>query len=170
MTLNKQALTLDIGASTTLVATITPEDADNKVVTYTSSNNKIATVDKTGKVTAIKTGNVEITAKTVNELTAKCAVTVNNPVINVTEVKLNKQTLNLEVGATEKLTANVIPENATNKAVEFSVRHNSIASIDQVGLITAKGIGSTTITVTTIDGAETDECTLTVTTPKPPAD
>jgi uncharacterized protein YjdB len=79
--LNKSTTILNVGQTEDLIATVKPDNAENKEVTWTSSDTGIATVDENGKVTAIKAGNVTITAKTTDgtNLTATCDVTVVQP-------------------------------------------------------------------------------------------
>ena len=89
ITLNKTALNLTIGASESLVATISPSNATNKDVEWTSSNTNVATVDTTGKVIGVSSGSATITVKTKDGAkVATCNVTVKNPVISVNENKL----------------------------------------------------------------------------------
>ena len=89
ITLNKTALNLTIGASESLVATISPSNATNKDVEWTSSNTNVATVDTTGKVTGVSAGSATITVKTKDGAkVATCNVTVKNPVISANENKL----------------------------------------------------------------------------------
>ena len=82
--------------------------------------------------------------------------------IAVTGITLNKTTLELTVGATEKLTATVIPENATNKKVTWSSSNEVIAIVNEDGTITAKAVGEVVITVKTDDGSHTASCTVKV--------
>jgi len=81
ITLNKSTLTLPVGQSEALTPTISPTDATNQNVTWTSSDPTVATVDSTGKVTGVKVGTTIITATTVNGKTATCTVNVINPVV-----------------------------------------------------------------------------------------
>lgn len=77
VTLNKTTLSLEVGGTETLTATVTPADAEDKTVTWTSSDEAVATVSTAGKVTAVSAGTCEITVATnVNNLTAECALTV----------------------------------------------------------------------------------------------
>lgn len=76
MSLNKTTLSLAVGANETLVATVKPDDATDKKVTFESSAIATATVDNTGKVVGIKVGTATITVKTTNGKTATCAVTI----------------------------------------------------------------------------------------------
>ena len=163
VSLNKSSLTfnaLGTAAAQTLTATVLPENATNKNVTWTSSNTAVATVDQTGKVTPVGSGETTITVKTVDgNKTATCTVTVHIP---VTGVSLNKSTLALNVGASETLRATVAPNNATNKKVNWTSNKTSVATVDANGKVTAKAAGSATITATSEDGNKTATCTVTV--------
>ncbi|MDR3277904.1 MAG: Ig-like domain-containing protein [Oscillospiraceae bacterium] len=88
LTLNVTTATVEIGKTISLTATVSPADADNKTVTWTSSNTSVATVSQSGVVTGVKIGNATITAKTANDKSAACAVTVTEAV-KFTVPKLN---------------------------------------------------------------------------------
>ena len=164
--LNKTATSLLVGGNETLVATILPENATNKKVTWKSSNAAVATVDATGKVTAVKAGEATITVTTEDGgKTATCKVTVSNKEVNVTGVTLNKATLTLIAGASETLTATVAPADATNQKVTWKSSNAAVATVDATGKVTAVKAGEATITVTTDDGAKTAACKVTVTMP-----
>ena len=166
ITLNKTALNLTIGASESLVATISPSNATNKDVEWTSSNTNIATVDTTGKVTGVSAGSATITVKTKDgSKVATCNVTVKNSVIPVTGVTLNKTALNLVTGASESLVATISPSNATNKNVEWTSSNTNVATVDTTGKVTGVSSGSATITVKTKDGAKVATCNVTVKNP-----
>ncbi len=168
VTLNKTMLTLTEGGSETITATIEPQDATNKTVTWRSSNLAIATVDNKGKVTAIKKGDATITVTTKDgNKTATCKVSVTPKVIAVTDVNLNKTTMHKVVGESEQLTATIIPQNATNKNVKWTSSDNTIASVDNTGMVTAIKEGNTAITVTTEDGNKTATCKISVKTASP---
>jgi uncharacterized protein (TIGR02145 family) len=163
VSLNKSTLSLVVGNTETLTATIAPEDATNKSVTWTSSDDTVASVGANGLVTAIKEGSTTITVTTADgNFTATCDVTVIAKPIPVTGVGLNKSTLSLTLGATETLTATVAPETATNKAVTWSTGDSETATVSADGLVTALKEGTVTITVTTADGAKTAACTVTI--------
>ncbi len=166
VSLNKNATTIAIGANETLTATITPANADNQAVTWSSNNTAVASVDQTGKVTGVSAGTATITVTTQDgNKTASCTVTVPDPSadpVAVTGVSLNKTSTSLTVGATETLTATVAPANATNQAVTWSSNNTAVASVDQNGKVTAVAAGTATITVTTQDGNKTATCTVTV--------
>ncbi len=164
--LDKTTLSLVEGESETLKATVTPDNATNKEVIWTSSDNEVATVVN-GKVTAVKAGKAKIMA-TVTPLTlietplATCEVTVTAKTVAVTGVTLDKPTLSLVEGDSETLTATVAPDNATNKEVSWKSSDDAVAIVAD-GKVTAAKAGNATITVTTADGGKTASCEVTVT-------
>ncbi len=167
VTLNKTTLALTVGGSETLTATVLPETAENKTLTWTSSVPGVATVEG-GKVTALAAGETVITAKTANEKTATCTVTVTaggTTTVPVTGVTVTPATLALTVGQTSaSLTAAVAPANASNKAVTWSTSALAVATVDaSTGVVKAIAVGTATITATTADGNKTASCTVTVT-------
>ena len=162
----------EVGATLQLVATVNPEDATDKTITWSSSNPEIATVDENGLVTVVAAAmdNVEITATAANGVFNTCYLTVY--VIEpgtVTGVSLNTtwKDLVVEQGETFQLVATVEPEDATDKTVTWSSNAPEIATVDATGLVTFVGAVGTTeepvqITVTTSNGI-TATCYLTVT-------
>lgn len=165
VSLNQSALSLTVGNTSTLVATVSPGDATNKTVSWSSSNSSVASVDG-GVVTAVSAGSATITVTTQDGgKTATCSVTVSNATIAVTSVSVSPTTLNLEVGDTSTLTATVSPSNATNKAVSWSTDSPSAVSVNSSGKVTALAATSTNaiITVTTSDGGKTATCSVKVT-------
>jgi len=164
VTLNKTTLSLEEGKSETLVATIAPSNATNKDLTWKSNKTSVATVDGSGKVTAVSAGTATITVTTADgDFTATCTVNVTEPTVSVTGVTLNKTTLSLEEGKSETLIATVEPTGATNKDVTWSSSKPDVATVDGSGKVTAVSAGTATITVTTADGGKTASCTVTVT-------
>ena len=122
VSLDKISLTLEVGESYTLVVTVSPNNATDKSITWSSTNSSVATVSG-GKVTAKSEGATTITATAHNGKSVSCIVTVNEPapeVIEVTSVSLNKTSLTLEIGESETLTATVLPSNATDKSVTWT--------------------------------------------------
>ena len=126
-----------------LKATVLPNNAYNKSVTWKSSNSKIATVDSNGKVKALKVGNATITATSTDgsNVSAQCKIKV---VQRVTKIKLNKSIINLsKKGKTAKLKATVLPNNAYNKSVTWKSNNTKVVTVDRNGKIKAttnKGI------------------------------
>jgi uncharacterized protein YjdB len=164
VSLNKTTATLAPNATLQLTATITPSTATNQNLLWTSSNTGVATVDNTGKVTAVGIGAATITATTLDgsNKTATCVVTVK-AVVAVTGVSLDETTLSLATNATQQLTATVAPSYAANKAVSWGSSSTSVATVSSAGLVTAVSVGTATITVTTEDGSRTATCAVTVT-------
>ena len=161
VSLNKTSLTMKVGDTQTLVATVSPSDAADKSVSWSSNNTSVASVSSSGVVTAKAVGTATITVKTKDgDKTATCSVTVNP--INVTGVSLNKNSMSLLVGETQTLTATVSPNNATDKSVTWSSNNTSVASVSSSGVVTAKAVGTATITVKTNDGGKTATCSVTV--------
>ena len=163
VTLDKTELTLTEGETETLTATVRPDNADNRKVTWSSDKTEIATVDGAGRVTAVKAGEAVVTVTTEDGgRTATCAVTVKAKAIGVTEVTLDKTELTLTEGEAETLTATVRPDNADNKKVTWSSDKTEIATVDGSGKVTAVKAGEAVITVTTEDGGKTATCKVTV--------
>ena len=159
--LDKTSLELTEGGTARLTATILPDNATNKNVTWSTSDASIATVTD-GVVTAVAPGTATITVTTEDGgKTATCAVTVAAATVPVTGVTLNKTSTSLYVGDTETLTATVAPDNATDRAVNWTSSNPSVATVEN-GVVTAVGAGTATITVTTQDNDYTASCTVTV--------
>ena len=164
VSLNKTSTSLTVGKSETLTIAITPTNATNKTVTWTSSDTSVATVSSTGVVTAKKAGTATITVKTSNGKTASCKVTVPVPIIEVTNITLNKTSTTLAIGNSETLTIAITPTNATNKTVTWTSSDTSVATVSSTGVVTAKKAGTATITVKTSNG-KTASCKVTVPVP-----
>lgn len=143
-----------------LVATINPENANNKDVEWSSSDVAIATVSPNGEVRAIKPGAATITVRTVDGgFTSTCEVTV---VVSPDRVILNETEISLYVPNTYQLEATVRPADATNKAVTWSSSDNSVATVSETGLVTAIAVGRAIVTVTTVEGGFTATCDVVV--------
>lgn len=161
--LDKTEANVTVDGQITLKVTVSPDNAGNKEVEWSSSDSTIASVDNNGVVTGHKAGTATITVKTKDGgKTATCKVTVTDKVVAVTEVKLEKTTAEMKVGDTLTLTATVTPDNATNKKVTWKSDKTDIADVDANGKVTAKAKGTATITVTTEDGGKTAKCVVTV--------
>ena len=160
VSLNKTSLSFTgTGSSQTLTATVSPSNATNKTLTWSSSNTSVATVSN-GVVKAVGFGTATITAKSNNGKTASCSVTVNP--IQPTGIKATPETSTLYgLNGTVRLSANVMPSNATNKAVTWSSRNTSVATVSSDGTVKAVGYGTTVITATTVNGL-TSNCTINV--------
>ena len=165
-TLNETTLELGIGRTATLTCTVTPPNATDKTVTWSSSDETIATVDQNGKVTAIAKGKATITAEPKGQnphfkiAAPTCEVYVDP--VAVTGVALNETSLELTEGETFTLEATIAPTDAANKDVTWESNKATVASVDQDGKVTALAEGEATITVTTKDGKKTATCTVKV--------
>ena len=163
VTLDRTELTLTEGETETLTATVKPDNADNKKVTWSSDKTDVATVDGAGKVTAVKAGEAVVTVTTEDGgKTATCRVTVKAKAVSVTEVTLDRTELTLTEGETETLTATVKPDNADNRKVTWSSDKTEVATVGGAGRVTAVKAGEAVITVTTEDGGKTATCKVTV--------
>ncbi|MCM1233096.1 MAG: Ig-like domain-containing protein [Ruminococcus flavefaciens] len=151
-----------------LYATVAPDDAADKSVTWTTSDASIATVDESGKVTGVGEGTATITATACNGLTATCNVTVvaePPAVVEPTGITLDKTSCNIEKKNSFTLIATVAPENVTNGIVSWGTSNASVATVAN-GVVTGVGVGTATITATTCNGIVA-ECVVTVDPIKP---
>ena len=167
--LDYSKLSLKTGETAALTATVYPSNAANKAVKWISSAPDVASVDQTGKITALKPGITTITVETEDGgYTATCNVTViDSSIVSVTGVKLSATVAELTIGNSKQLTAAISPTNATNKGVTWSSSNTNVASVSSSGIVVAKGEGTATITVKTDDGDYTAACTIRVSKPSP---
>lgn len=141
VTIDETSIELIQGETQQLTAVVLPENADNKSVEWSSSDESIATVSADGLVTAVNLGSAQIFAKA-GDKQGRCDVTVAG--IPVESVTLDKESLELPVGGTYKFEATVLPENAYDKTIEWSSDDESIVSM-YYGTISAKKAGTTNI-------------------------
>ncbi|MDL2221722.1 Ig-like domain-containing protein [Parabacteroides sp. OttesenSCG-928-N08] len=161
--LNVMEKTLSPGETYQLSYTVLPENAANKNVTWKSENSSIITVSSMGFVTAKGEGTAKVVVTTVDgNKSDYCTFIVKSETISVTGISLNKTSLTLSVGSSEKLVATVTPTNATNKGIVWTTSDATVASIDSDGTVTAASNGVATITATTQDGGYTATCEVTV--------
>ncbi|MBQ8503843.1 MAG: Ig-like domain-containing protein [Clostridia bacterium] len=162
VTLNKKSVSVYEGNTRQLTATISPADASNKKVTWSSSDKSIATVNSKGVVTAKKPGTVYITCTTVKGgFTARCKVKVLD-FISVQSVKLNKASVTIKDGNTYQLKATITPSDASNKKLTYKSSDTTVAKVSAKGKITAIKPGKAIITCTSKDGSKVLKCTVTV--------
>lgn len=162
ISLDQTSASIEKGHTLTLVPTITPNDASNPTVIWTSANSDVASVSNTGVVTAVAEGGpITITATTQDGgFTATCEVTVF--MNHVTSVTIEPSEIALGVGFKQQLTATILPADATNKTYTWSSDDESIATVAN-GMVTAVALGSTTIKATAEDGGIVGSCTVNVT-------
>ena len=161
ISLDQTSASVEKGHTLSLVATVVPGDATNPAVTWTSSDDEIASVSSTGVVMGVAEGGpVTITATTEDGgLTASCQVTVF--VNHVTEVVVDPATLDLAPGFRANLTATVLPDEATDKSFIWESSDPEIATVVN-GLVTAIAVGDVTITATANDGGIFGSCAVSV--------
>ncbi len=161
ISLNTNAKTILAGEKFVIIPTIEPLDADNKNVTYTSSDTSVATVDSDGIVTGVRGGKTVIIVKTEERgLIASCLVTVQE---FVSSVNITQDSTQMNLGAVLQLQAEVLNETATNRKLTWSSTNNGILQVDSTGKVTAVGMGTATIYAYATDGSGLyDTCQITV--------
>lgn len=161
-------LTLNLSGTTSsnLSATVSGTNNPSQEVTWKSSNSNIASVNSSGVVTAKAVGSCTITATSTLDTTKSgtCSVTVQNQVVAVTGVELNKESITIEEGSSETLNETVLPTTASNKAVSWSVINANPSGCVTVnnGVVHGVSEGTATVVVTTNDGSFTASCAVTV--------
>jgi len=165
ISIEKNATEIMVSRKELLYVTISPSNATNKKAIWTSSNDAVATVDPWGEVTAVKEGTATMTVTTEDGgFSATCVVTVIPFVgVPVTGVTLNANELSLAMSQKYAMTATITPAEADIKTVEWSSSNPGVASISAEGIVEGLSAGTTTITVTTVDGGFTANCSVTVT-------
>ena len=136
--------------------TVLPVDAENKAVFFTSSKPEIATVDENGLVIAIAVGETIITVTTVDgkKTDTITFIVYEKPVeyVDIESITVTPESLELTAGAEFLLTAIVLPDNATDRSkITWTSSDESIAKVNQDGLVTAIAEGEVTIKATTVD-------------------
>lgn len=157
---DKEEYFVIIEETLTLVPQILPEDATDKSVSWDVDKEDVAVVVG-GVVKALKLGTAKITATSSNGKSASCLVTVQPKPVRVTGVSLDYSTVQVSVGRKITLTASVLPMDATNRNVSWSVDKPALASVEN-GVVTGLATGQAKVTVTTEDGGFTASCTVTV--------
>lgn len=155
ISLNQTAMTLEVGAKQTLRATINPSNTtQDKAVSWTSSNEKVAIVNQNGELETRAPGTATITVKTTNGKKAECKITVTKPVtsIPITSVVLDKQTASLEIGEELTLQATINPSDTTeDSTLHWSSSNEQVASVIN-GKVVALQEGTSDIKVETRNG------------------
>ncbi len=160
VSLNTQAEDMGLNETFQLIATISPSNAAERTLIWSSSNDKVASVDQMGLVEALSFGTAEITVTTKDQSkSAVCKITVKP--VGVTGIMLDKQDLTLKQGMTYQLEPKVLPSNAANKNILWQSSNPDIVSVDE-GLLTAKEIGKSVIVAKTEDGGKMAVCNVVV--------
>ena len=154
---------LNVGETVALIETVSPANATDTSVTWSSSNITIASVSAIGIVTAISEGDAIIGVTTTDgSFTATSSITVEAAPISVTGVSVSPITTTITEGLTAQLTATIAPNDATDPSVTWSSSDQTIATVDSSGLVSGISVGTATITVTTTDGSFTATSSITV--------
>jgi len=161
ISLNQTSISLPIGSTQTLIATVLPSVASDKTVTWSSSDENIATIDANGNVTGVGIGNATITATTNDgsNLSASCSVNVTQ--VSATSIRLDQSEVEMTVGQDVKLTATVLPSGSSQR-VTWSSSDPSVAKVVG-GTVYAQDMGECLITARTLDGTNlTADCLIMV--------
>lgn len=152
ITLNVRHMTIEIGEKFVLIPTVRPVEAENKDVTWFSSDTSVAVVDQNGVVTGIKGGTTVIVCQTVDRgLIASCTITVNE---YITELKFAEDEIYIPKGELKTLEVKVTPATATNKSFEWKSQDESILTVDSSGMVYGVDYGTVIVTVSTTDSSE----------------
>lgn len=157
ITLSQSSVSLEEGATVSLTATVSPSNATDKSVTWSSSDTGVASVAG-GVVTAVAKGTATVTASAGGK-SAKCEVTVSAKTVAVTGVSLSKTSLTLSPGGSSQLEATVSPSNATDKTVKWTSSDPSKVTVEN-GLVKAVSPGTAKVTATA--GGFSANCEVTV--------
>jgi uncharacterized protein YjdB len=161
VSLNTTYSDLSVGNTLKLTATVSPSNAENKNVTFTSSDTSIATVDNEGNVKGLKSGVVTITATTKDQ--AKTAICTINVLSNkVTGISLDKTSYILTVGDSLAITPKITPSSATNTKYTVTSSNTEVVSVDS-NILYANKEGEATVTFKTADGGYTTQAKIVVT-------
>ena len=152
ISLSQTSLTINSNETAQLTATVSPSETGVPYLSWSSSNEDVATVDQNGLVTAVAGGTCTITATATDGsgTYATCVITIGQLVTSIT---LNETTIALEIDGYKKLTATVLPANASNPRVTWSSSNESVAEVTSTGGVAAVGYGSCIITCTATDGS-----------------
>ena len=161
--LNSTRLKLVRGSSFQAIATPSPADATDKTLAWASSNPAVAAVDETGLIAGLSDGSCVITVTAASGKSAAIKVSVTS--VRATGVSLDRAAATLLLGEQLALSAAVLPENATDKAVRFASSDAAVASVDQNGVVTAHQAGQATVTASSADGSRFAQCRVTVRVP-----
>ncbi len=162
VSLSSSTLTIGMGATQQLTATVTPRNATNSALSWKSSNSSVATVSTSGLVAGAAIGTATITVTTSDGgYAATCAVTVVVPVA-VTGITISQSSLTIAIGGTAQLNTVIAPSGATDTSVAWTSSDTTVAAVSPTGLVSAIKVGTATVTVKTADGGFTASCVVTV--------
>ena len=145
---NDEKVTIYVGETSQIEATVLPEAVENKNVKYSSSNNNIATVNSKGKITGVKKGTAKITITTEEtpEVSKEIEITVKEKAF---EIKIEQDEVEINVDESYQLDITVLPESLDNKKVKYKSSNENIATVNNNGRIIGVSEGTVEITITT---------------------
>lgn len=152
LVLTPDTVTLSVGKSKAIHASVSPKNADNQKLEWSSSNPDVATVDARGNVKIHAAGIAVITASCVEEPSISASVNVEG-LQPAKSVAFSQKIYTLHIGDTLQVEAHILPENTSNQALTYKINTTKIATVDENGIITAHKGGKTTLTATTKDGS-----------------
>mgnify|MGYP004616266103 FL=1 len=158
ITIDKESLKMKVGETYHLTAKVSPEDATDKSVVWKSEDESIATVDQEGLVMAVKGGSKTMITATSGEFSASCAVTIEEDVIPVKGITLDKEIIEMAVGSSCRLNATITPSDATDKTIIWDSSDETIAIVSSSGVIAALKEGDVTITAYSLDRKKSASC------------
>lgn len=155
--------TIEAGRSLTVSPIVTPENATNQTMKWTSSDTEIATVDGDGKITAVKEGvtTIKVISEEGNK-TAEFKLIVTRPSITVEEIVINQNKMSVDIGESKQAPVSLKPENAYLDTLNWTIKDTTVATVNESGKVTGKKQGQTKLTVSTADGSITKELTVLV--------
>ena len=163
VSISKTSLSLTEEDTETLTASVSPADATNKTITWSSSNTSVVTVDANGKVTAVGAGSATITAASSDGYkTASCSVTVTGKYRPLTKIEITPAESNLTFGNTVSLSVKYTPTNASNQNVTWQSSNTDVAKVSSSGMVEVVNEGTATITATSEDGGHKATAKITV--------
>ena len=156
------SVTVKKGDTLTLIVKVKPEELSETKLNWKSSDSNIVSVDENGVIKGLNVGKATITVTSPNGKTATCEVTVTTDTIDVTKITLSSDTRTIEVDSMVQVSAKIEPKNATNRDLVWSSSNNSIALVDNKGLVKGLKPGTVIITAMTKDGKVKGTITITV--------
>lgn len=163
ITVTPESVSVEIDETYQLSETVSPSNAANQEVTWSSDNSSVATVSATGAVTAVAVGTAIVTVTTEDgSFNASATINVREKTVAVIGIAVFPETADIKVDEAYQLSTAVLPSNATNKEVTWSSDNSPVATVSASGEVTGIAAGTAIVTVTTDDGSYTASATINV--------